>query len=448
MGTIGDEKMILKPIKKHKRYYMKSYEDGVLLYVYEVDIKRTKTTAEAYINVKNIIEFNIGKTAKAYKRTRKGFEEMEDIFSVLPINSATIKDGINILYEDATGPIDFLLKNKEFAKKTGSIEFLNSVDLGMTLSTAFLIYIYSLSEYTSIELIEKMGYYKLLTELFSKLRNQPNKEQIGNVVKDANRLIKYSTKGSTALAIPKFAADYLNNINARLHDYEQYITLFEYQDINKNQFFEIIEDPLFTEYDVNKDCLFELLKYGYEIKPLLKYIRKQFQKNDNISNVLIEALDYNHMAKLMGVTVEPYPENIRKAHDDLANVYEIKKHEINEMVISNIANKCEDLIPEDDVYEIIVPSSIKEFVEEGKAQHNCVASYVNDVAAEKCIIFFIRKKEDPTESYITAEYRSYGLAQIRYKYNRYVYNSTELKLAEKFCKIITANKKYIFSSAK
>ena len=55
--------------------------------------------------------------------------------------------------------------------------------------------------------------------------------------------------------------------------------------------------------------------------------------------------------------------------------------------------------------------------------HNCVGGYYNRVKNQESIIFFVREKDKPNESYITAEFKRglYGnkLGQFYKSYNRY-----------------------------
>ena len=52
-----------------------------------------------------------------------------------------------------------------------------------------------------------------------------------------------------------------------------------------------------------------------------------------------------------------------------------------------------------------VPSTIEDFTEEGKMQNNCVGSYYHDDIANKTdLVYFIRKKENRSHSYVTCRF--------------------------------------------
>lgn len=74
---------------------------------------------------------------------------------------------------------------------------------------------------------------------------------------------------------------------------------------------------------------------------------------------------------------------------------------------------------EDDRLKIVIPSSADDIFMEGRNNHNCVASYAELHAKGKNTIVFIRKKDEPEKSYITAEIDDgLNVVQAYYSYNR------------------------------
>ena len=71
-----------------------------------------------------------------------------------------------------------------------------------------------------------------------------------------------------------------------------------------------------------------------------------------------------------------------------------------------------------DEYVVVFPKTVKDFVNEGNQQHNCVGSYPNAVIERQKIVFFIRRKNYPMDSFITAECTKRGLGQFYYANNR------------------------------
>lgn len=107
--------------------------------------------------------------------------------------------------------------------------------------------------------------------------------------------------------------------------------------------------------------------------------------------------------------------------------YNLRKIEIDNKAISDyqtaVANK---LAFEDDSFIVIIPTTAKEIIEEGEAQHNCVGRlYLPKVVDKTTHIVFIRQKNAPNDSYITCEVSNYGeVNQYLLAYNRWVDENT------------------------
>lgn len=55
--------------------------------------------------------------------------------------------------------------------------------------------------------------------------------------------------------------------------------------------------------------------------------------------------------------------------------------------------------------QIVVPHTLEDFIYEGNQQHNCVGNYYhNSIARGENLIYFVRKKNNPSKSYITCRY--------------------------------------------
>lgn len=72
---------------------------------------------------------------------------------------------------------------------------------------------------------------------------------------------------------------------------------------------------------------------------------------------------------------------------------------------------------EDDEYTIVIPSSIKDFVDEAAMQHNCLKAYISRVLDGETTIVFMRRRERPEKSYVTVEICNGAIIQARRKFN-------------------------------
>lgn len=82
-------------------------------------------------------------------------------------------------------------------------------------------------------------------------------------------------------------------------------------------------------------------------------------------------------------------------------------------------------------YEVIVPQNLIDLQNESKQQNNCVGYYYNDsIMQSENYIYFLRKKINPDESYMTCRFNVNSKATIEryYKNNEYVDNKKELEI--------------------
>ena len=72
---------------------------------------------------------------------------------------------------------------------------------------------------------------------------------------------------------------------------------------------------------------------------------------------------------------------------------------------------------EDDEYAIVIPSSVKDFIDEANRQHSCLKLYISKVLEGETTIVFMRRRERPEKSYVTVEICNGAIIQARRKFN-------------------------------
>lgn len=114
---------------------------------------------------------------------------------------------------------------------------------------------------------------------------------------------------------------------------------------------------------------------------------------------------------------------------DYINLRESRKNELDNKKLSAIKEKVESkLFYENEKFIVKVPSCIDDFVNESNNQHNCVyRSYLPYVLCGQRYIVFIRKKDNPSKSYITCEiYKDGRIGQYLGTFNHSVFDSDAL----------------------
>ena len=89
---------------------------------------------------------------------------------------------------------------------------------------------------------------------------------------------------------------------------------------------------------------------------------------------------------------------------------------------------------------VYVPESTYDLKKEGRRMHNCVGSYTNRIAEGKTLVFFIRKLNDPTASFVTMEYCNGEVIQVRSNYNKNVEDTNIINFVDAFAEKLRKNK--------
>lgn len=127
----------------------------------------------------------------------------------------------------------------------------------------------------------------------------------------------------------------------------------------------------------------------------------------------------------------------------MSNYFKERKKAQYDKMLNDIGTDCENyVIPDEEelnkvgipkLFEtmtVVFPKSEADFINEGNQQHNCVGSYPRSVRNGNCVIFFIRYKDRPDRSFITAECTNKGLGQCFYANNRRVEDENLMKFAK------------------
>lgn len=86
-----------------------------------------------------------------------------------------------------------------------------------------------------------------------------------------------------------------------------------------------------------------------------------------------------------------------------------------------------------DKFSIVIPKSGSDLIIEGQKMHHCVGSYVDSVENNKCYIVFVRKNEDLSEPYITAQIYDDGIiGQYYLSYDRPVIKEEDIDFRTQF----------------
>lgn len=155
-----------------------------------------------------------------------------------------------------------------------------------------------------------------------------------------------------------------------------------------------------------------------KIKRVLNFIctcNKHMKKKINYRDYR----DYMEMAQAIGLSVEKYPKDFWKVHDEAVKEFKIDRNANYDKMIKerNTDKEVKRLKYRSKKLLIRPVEGLDELFNESKKLHHCVRTYAKDVAFGDTNIFFIREVENKEEPYVTLELKKNRIMQCRAKYN-------------------------------
>jgi hypothetical protein len=96
-------------------------------------------------------------------------------------------------------------------------------------------------------------------------------------------------------------------------------------------------------------------------------------------------------------------EEAQKFHDSTTNLYSLASIAISEVQFNTLSKFWTKYKFEDDKYQIVLPRSSADIVNEGVALHHCVKTYVTKVTQHETNILFLREKSNLDKPFFTIE---------------------------------------------
>ena len=154
-----------------------------------------------------------------------------------------------------------------------------------------------------------------------------------------------------------------------------------------------------------------------ELQTICKYVplRKLLNYTEGLFNLNIYK-DYLNMLKKLGYSMkskdELFPENLVEKHDELMKQIKIMADMDTQFGVYLRYLELSKYTYQDENYIIFPAPSVSDLTDEGEQQGNCVArEYIGPYKNKQTEIYFIRKLDDITKSFITLEYKNGHIAQ-------------------------------------
>lgn len=108
-----------------------------------------------------------------------------------------------------------------------------------------------------------------------------------------------------------------------------------------------------------------------------------------------------------------FPQNLITSHNNNITLVEAQKHQKEVENFKKAVNKFKKSGYAEGDLMIRAVKNMDELIYEGTALHHCVGSYISKVANGDCMIFFVRRSDEPEQPYYTLELRNKHIIQCR-----------------------------------
>lgn len=304
----------------------------------------------------------------------------------------------------------FGLKNlKDTFLKYNQLDSFVSIDAqhyaGCVYNAPIMKYLSYFAIYPQLEMLQKLGHYDVVKALV--IYGQKSFPYVNWKAKSIAEFFKTDKQGYKSFKENGGTLELLHIAHKVRSGKEQldFVKAKEYLDYFKSEY--------------NFDSFAENLNnYGISFSDGYKYVS---QKKRNYT----EYVDYLRMANNLGYDLKvhnvAFPKNLKKAHDNAATAERARLEEIRsaerkkkEVAAQKYLKKYEKQYSfSDGNYTIIIPHTVSEIVEEGKAMQHCVGGYAGRHMEGTLAILFLRSTAKPDKSLYTIEMHGKNLTQIQ-----------------------------------
>lgn len=163
-----------------------------------------------------------------------------------------------------------------------------------------------------------------------------------------------------------------------------------------------------------------ILQLGH-LEKFIRYFKENLEVEKHSGRPFNDYIDYLRDCEALGYVMtkqQLFPKNFQSVHHEVAVLRQEKEDNLKKADIRKKNRILKKMLPElkklyeeeDDKFKLILPTCKGDLVKEGQQQHNCVGgSYFDSMIKEKCVVAFLRKKDDLNKSFCTVEFSSSGL---------------------------------------
>lgn len=195
-----------------------------------------------------------------------------------------------------------------------------------------------------------------------------------------------------------------------------YFNAVRYLHNNKDKFdYQFIKSVLWSIRSSYSNYYDLIIAHNYDYKSLIQNLYYYYTVEGlDVLSPLSTLEDEYMMQKEICRKPNKYPKNLLTTHQITTKNYQLINKKIDEQKFKENINK--KLQWKKGSYNVVVPQTPKDLIDEGISLSHCVASYVDRIVKGICQIVFLRT--NPQESLITVEIKEDKIVQARGAMNR------------------------------
>jgi hypothetical protein len=177
----------------------------------------------------------------------------------------------------------------------------------------------------------------------------------------------------------------------------------------------------------------EVLEYSAEDITTCAYYLVRGKMHEYNNGDYRRLLEYFSMCKGMNKTPQR-ENNFMREFCETQKEYELRKIEFdNARIRANYKKHSKALTFEYGDYMVVCPTTAQDLIDEGRNMHHCVGGYTHHIINGSEYIVFIRRKDNPTQCYLTCEiYNDGRIGQYYLAYDRTISTTEDIAFKTAF----------------
>lgn len=251
-------------------------------------------------------------------------------------------------------------------------------------------YLHDYIKEPKLELLYKVGLYRLAEELVSQWHDY-----------EAKKLLR-SVKSLKDLGIDREEEiEECQYFGAELLIARKEVKAWKIEDATRSLAWEFVKK-------INARCGTDFHYSFISRERLFKYCLTQANDYEDIGNFINDYRDYISDCHTLGLNLKDTavnrPKSLKVSHDWARDEIKIQETQVYDALIEATHDSLARFVEwSNEKFTVIMPRTSREIIEEGVRQNHCVGRYYERVAVGESVVVFLRRADDPSKNFFTME---------------------------------------------